>query len=87
LKSFFHSCKSKIKISSKEAQELEKAFVKGKLAIATRDMISKKANISWSTGGHSALPVLCSSIGPQSEKFTGFMENTQIANIFKAMVE
>ena len=79
--------KSKIKISSKEAQELEKAFVKGKLAIATRDMISKKANISWSTGGHSALPVLCSSIGPQSEKFTGFMENTQIANIFKAMVE
>ena len=78
---------NKIAINSKEAKELEKAFASNTLHIAVKNMIARKVGVSWSTTGHSALPILCSSIGPQSEKFTGFIENTEIANKFKAMVK
>ena len=78
---------SKIAINVKEAKELEKAFASKKLHVAVKYMIADKVGVSWSTTGHSALPILCSSIGPQSEKFTGFIENTEIANKLKAMVK
>ena len=49
-----------------------------------RVVLSHKCGIGWSSGQHTAMPVLTTAKGPGAERFVGFIENTDIAKIFKS---
>lgn len=72
-------------VRDEERKDLNKAFKEGKLPHAARRLMSTKCGIGWSSGGHTSLPVLTTSKGKCAEVFTGFMENTDIANRFKKL--
>ena len=79
-----------------ELKELETAATpkgKGKYKIAAAKLgkaasvvMSHKAGIGWTSGAHTALPVLTTSYGNGSEKFSGFLENTDISNRLKELL-
>ncbi|MBR7103957.1 MAG: alkaline phosphatase [Lentisphaeria bacterium] len=73
-------------LTAREIKSLEKAFKENKLPAAARIVMSGKAGIGWTSGSHTALPVLTTSSGPGSEKFTGLIENTDIAKILKTLL-
>ena len=73
-------------ISSKELKMLKDAFKKKQLAMAARIIMNGKAGIGWTTGSHTALPVLTTSTGVKSELFTGFIENCDIAIKIKSIL-
>ena len=77
---------SPMKLTEKEIKILEDAFAKNKLPRAARQVLSGKAGVSWSTGGHTAQPVLTTAMGCGAENFTGFIENTDISKKFKALM-
>jgi len=52
-----------------------------------RVVMSHKAGIGWSSGAHTAMPVLTTAKGPGAERFSGFIENTDIAKAMKAFYE
>jgi alkaline phosphatase len=56
----------------------------GGLGIPAGDLKSGKAEGKFTTGDHSAIPVPLYSVGPGSEKFHGFIDNT---DIFKIMFD
>lgn len=68
----FH--KSKIEENSK--YDGEKRYLLG--SVCTR-IISRKSGIGWSSGAHTAMPVLTTAKGAGAESFTGFYENTDIS--------
>ncbi|MDR1861200.1 MAG: alkaline phosphatase [Bacteroidales bacterium] len=55
----------------------------GGLAIANGNLKNGTVNGLFPTGGHTAIPVPVFSFGPGANRLTGFMENTDIANIVK----
>ena len=81
-------------LSAKEQKQLRNAAMpngKGRvraaaLGKAARIIMSNKAGIGWTSGAHTGLPVLTTSVGNGSDKFTGFLENTDIANNLKALL-
>ena len=73
-------------ISVKELTALKKAFAAKRLSREVSNVINRKAGIGWASGSHTALPVLTTSIGCKSEKFSGFIENTDIANTLKSLL-
>ena len=79
--------KDPMQINSKELKQLSDAFKKGKLPHAARLVMAAKAGIGWSTGAHTALPVLTTAQGKCAEKFSGFYENTEISNRLKALLK
>ncbi|MCT4584657.1 MAG: alkaline phosphatase [Peptostreptococcaceae bacterium] len=54
------------------------------VAIETTHIISKRANIEWTTYAHTGTSIPMSAIGVGSQKFSGYKDNTQIA---KTMAE
>ncbi len=52
-----------------------------------RLVMSHKCGIGWSSGSHTAMPVLTTAKGRCAEKFSGFIENTDIAKAMKAFYE
>ena len=69
-----------------ELKMLKDAFKKKQLAKAARIIMNGKAGIGWTTGSHTALPVLTTSTGVKSELFTGFIENCDIAIKIKSIL-
>lgn len=55
-----------------------------RLGGACRLILAHKAGVGWSSGAHTAMPVLTTAAGVGAEKFSGFYENTEIAHILKA---
>ena len=51
-----------------------------------RNLMSHKCGIGWSSGAHTAMPVLTTSKGPGAEKFTGYIENTDISRTIKSFM-
>ena len=47
--------------------------------------MNAKAGIGWTSGSHTALPVLTTSSGVGAEIFTGFLDNTDIAKKLKSI--
>ena len=45
-----------------------------------------KAGIGWTSGSHTALPVLTTAIGAGAENFTGFIDNTDISRKIKDLL-
>ena len=93
---FKFSGKGPMVITANEEKELKKAFVTSKdgktrvralqLGKTAGIIMSHKAGIGWTSGAHTALPVLTTSWGKGSENFTGFIENTDIAKKLKAVL-
>ena len=54
---------------------------------ACRLVMSHKCGIGWSSGAHTAMPVLTTAKGRGAELFTGFIENTDISRIMKGFYE
>ena len=76
----FH--KSKIEENSK--YDGEKRYLLGG---ECRVVMSHKCGIGWSSGAHTAMPVLTTAKGRFAEQFSGFIENTDISRIMKAFYE
>ena len=54
-------------------------------ANAARIVMNEKAGIGWTSGSHTALPVLTTSTGVKAELFTGFIDNTDISKKMKSI--
>ncbi|MCM3672019.1 alkaline phosphatase [Mesobacillus maritimus] len=53
---------------------------------AIEEIFNKRSHTGWTTGGHTGEDVPVYAYGPQSEKFAGQIDNTQIAkNVFDAL--
>ena len=57
-----------------------------KLGKEARIVMSNKAGVGWTSGSHTALPVLTTSWGKGAENFQGFIDNTDIAKKLKALL-
>ncbi len=53
---------------------------------AVKSLFSHKCGIAWTSGAHTALPVLTTAQGPGAERFSGFLDNTDISKILKDFV-
>lgn len=87
---FENNSSSVMKLNKDEIKQLKTAFDDGKYSDVSsicRRFISNKAGIGWTSGAHTALPVLTTSIGPCADEFTGFYENTEIARRLKAILK
>ena len=65
---------------------LEKAFARKQLYNAVRALFNQKSGVGWTTGGHTAVPVLTTASGQKAELFQGFIENTDIALKLKSLL-
>lgn len=82
------SVKDPMVLTGAEKAELEKAFSnEQKFTTAVKNIFSHKCGIGWTSGAHTALPVLTTAEGPGAEKFTGFIDNTDIAKILKSLLK
>jgi len=82
----FDDEKSPMYVKESERKELEKAFGEGKLPNAAKVLISAKAGVGWTSGAHTGLPVLTTSMGKDAEKFTGLFENADISIKLKELI-
>ena len=73
------------KAGRKENEAYDAAKI-SRLPMAVKNVMSHKCGIGWTSGSHTALPVLTTAEGPSSERFTGFIDNTDISKIFKDLM-
>lgn len=81
--------KNPMLLASGEVERLKKAFADKKhtaLGMEAKKIISGKAGVGWTSSSHTALPVLTTSCGAKSELFTGFLNNTDIAEKLKSIL-
>ncbi len=74
---------------AKEGKKDDEAYDAAKitrLPTAVKNIFSHKCGIGWTSGAHTALPVLTTAKGPGAERFAGFLDNTDIAKILKELV-
>lgn len=57
------------------------------LPTAVKAIFSHKCGIGWTSGAHTALPVLTTAQGPGAERFVGFIDNTDLAKRLKDLVK
>ena len=73
-------------LTPQQIKLLEEGFKKRTLHQNAKIVINQKAGIGWTTGSHTALPVLTTSTGVQAQRFTGFIDNTDIAKKLKEIL-
>ena len=56
------------------------------LAVAAAKLVSGRAGVSWSTNGHTGIPVVTTAAGIGAEKFAGFQDNTAIHDIISGFI-
>lgn len=71
-------------LNSQDIESLKHHYAEGGLADKARRIMQTKAGVGWTSSSHTGLPALTTSIGPGSEKFTGLLDNTDIAKIIKS---
>ena len=71
----------KAKVEENTKYDGEKKYLFGG---ACKLVMSHKAGIGWSSGAHTAMPVLTTAKGCGAELFGGFIENTDIARKIKS---
>ena len=80
-KAFDHDVEfHKSKIAENSKYDGEKRYLFGN---ACRLVMSHKCGIGWSSGAHTAMPVLTTAKGVNAELFSGFIENTEISKRMK----
>ena len=85
-----------LNLTENETRELENAFKESLkdgrldrgsiLARASIRILNNKSGLGWTSGAHTALPVMTTAKGPQAEFFTNMIDNTDIAKRLKPMV-
>ena len=70
----------------KKDDEAYDAAKVSRLPTAVKALVSHKCGIGWTSGAHTALPVLTTAQGPGAERFAGFIDNTDIARRLKDLV-
>lgn len=73
-------------VSDKDMESLERHFEDGGFSDKVRRIMQGKAGVGWTSGSHTGLPALTTSAGPGSDRFTGLLDNTDIAKIIKELV-
>ena len=58
-----------------------------RLPTAVKSIFSHKCGIGWTSGSHTALPVLTTAGGPGAERFVGFIDNTDISKNLKELMK
>ena len=77
---------------AKLKKAFERQFPKGKLgkgrplAVEIIRCFNTKSSLAWSTGGHTAMPVLTTAYGKNASVFSNLIDNTDIAKILKQAV-
>lgn len=84
---FDEESKSPMKLSSSQKAKIKDAYKSSSLPDTARRIMAEKAGIGWSTGAHTALPVLTTATGKCAEKFTGFYENSDISIRLKEILK
>ncbi len=77
--------KSEMAMSAAEVKRLSDAFAAGTLDKVALAVFNNKAGIGWTSGAHTALPVLTTAIGEEADEFQGFIENTDLSNKLKKL--
>jgi alkaline phosphatase len=49
-------------------------------------MVSRRTGVYWGTSGHSAEPVVVGALGPSSERFRGYLDNTDFGHILHELI-
>jgi len=49
-------------------------------------MVSRQTGVYWGTSGHTTEPVVVGAIGPGSERFRGYHDNTEFAKILHRLL-
>ena len=78
--------KDPMRLRTHHIKMLKDGFKNKKMWQAMRNVLNEKAGIGWTSGAHTALPVLTTSQGKNAQKFTGLYENTEISNRLKPMM-
>ena len=71
----------KAKVEENDKYDGEKRYLLGGVC---RLVLSHKCGIGWSSGAHTAMPVLTTAKGCEASRFCGFIENTDISKIIKS---
>lgn len=72
--------------TDKELESLERYFPDAKdFSDKVRRVMQSRAGVGWTSGAHTGLPALTTSVGPGGKRFTGLLENTDIARIIKSL--
>ena len=66
-----------------QGKKMDKSRV---LAIEILRSFNEKCSVAWSTGGHTAMPVLTTAYGKNASLFSNFIDNTDISKILKQTV-
>lgn len=74
-------------LTADDIKKLESAFRRNTLPLAAIQVMSAKAGVGWTSGSHTALPVLSTSEGVGAEAFVGLLDNTDIAKRLKALYQ
>lgn len=70
-----------------EIASLKRHYEEGGLADKARRLMQGRAGVGWTSGSHTGLPALTTSVGPGSERFAGLLDNTDISRIIKTFWE
>ena len=69
-----------ITLKIREYNEITEAITnKEKVRVIVTEIINRRSHTGWSTRGHTAVDVQTFAYGKGSQKFKGFMDNTDIA--------
>ena len=71
-------------LNNDEIESLKRHFASGGLSDKARRIMQARAGVGWTSGSHTGVPVLTTAIGPGAEKFTGLIDNTDIAKSIKS---
>lgn len=71
-------------LTDSEIQSLKQNYNHGTLDDKARRLMQERAGVGWTSGVHTGLPALTTSIGPCAERFLGLLDNTDIAKIIKS---
>jgi len=74
-------------LKDSQIAELKEGFEKGGIGARARKIINDIAGIGWTSGSHTALPVLTTAYGKNAESFHGFIENTDISKKLKEIMK
>jgi alkaline phosphatase len=50
-------------------------------------MVARQTGIYWGTGGHTSEPVLVGTVGPGSDLFRGYQDNTDFGKSLHRLIE
>ena len=70
----------------KKENEAYDAHKISRLPTVVKSIFSHKCGIGWTSGAHTALPVLTTAKGPGADRFVGFIDNTDISRKLKDLV-